>query len=65
MDAEKTGAMIRALRMEQGLTQAALAERLHVTDKAVSKWERGQGCPDLPMLPALADVFQVSVESIL
>ena len=41
MDAEKTGALIRALRMEQGLTQAALAERLHVTDKAVSKWERG------------------------
>ena len=65
MDAEKTGALIRALRMEQGLTQAALAECLHVTDKAVSKWERGQGCPDLPMLPALADVFQVSVESIL
>lgn len=65
MDAEKTGALIRALRMEQGLTQAALAERLHVTDKAVSKWERGQGCPDLPMLPALAGVFQVSVESIL
>ena len=36
-----------------------------MTDKAVSKWERGQGCPDLSMLPALADVFQVSVESIL
>ena len=41
MDALSMGAMIRALRMERGMTQAELAERLHLSDKAVSKWERG------------------------
>ena len=41
MDAQQMGAMIRALRAERGMTQAGLAERLHLSDKAVSKWERG------------------------
>lgn len=41
MDNGKTGAFIRALRMELGWTQRELAERLHITDRAVSKWERG------------------------
>ena len=41
MDQEKTGALIRRLRMEMGLTQRELAGRLGVSDKAVSKWERG------------------------
>lgn len=41
MDHAKTGGLIRQLRTEQGLTQRALAKRLHVSDKAVSKWERG------------------------
>ena len=47
MDAQSMGAMIRTLRMERGMTQAELAERLHLSDKAVSKWERGAGCPDI------------------
>ena len=41
MDATKTGALIAAIRRERNMTQAELAARLHVTDKAVSKWERG------------------------
>lgn len=41
MNAEKTGALIRALRTEQGLTQKQLADRLHLSDRTVSKWERG------------------------
>lgn len=41
MDNTKTGALIRERRKEKGLTQRELAERLHVTDRAVSKWERG------------------------
>ena len=45
MDQLKIGRFIAAERKRQGLTQRQLAERLHVTDKAVSKWERGQGCP--------------------
>ena len=41
MDNVKTGALIKALRLERGLTQKQLAEKLNVTDRAVSKWERG------------------------
>lgn len=43
MDQIRTGSLIRRLRLEQGMTQLALAERLGVSDKAVSKWERGCG----------------------
>ncbi len=46
MDQIKTGALIRTLRAEQGFTQRTLAEKLCVSDKAVSKWERGCGTPD-------------------
>ena len=45
MDTLKTGALIRRLRTEHGLTQRELAEGVGVSDKAVSKWERGGGCP--------------------
>lgn len=51
MDQIRTGSLIRRLRLEQGMTQLALAERLGVSDKAVSKWERGCGAPDLPSFP--------------
>ena len=54
MDCAEVGALIRALRLEKGLTQRALAEKIGVGDKAVSKWERGMGCPDVTLLPALA-----------
>ncbi len=46
MDQIKTGALIRTLRTEQGFTRRTLAEKLCVSDKAVSKWERGCGAPD-------------------
>lgn len=65
MDAEKTGKLICQLRNEKDLTQKELAQKLNVTDKAVSKWERGDGCPDVEMLPRLAEVFGVSVETIM
>ena len=65
MDPIKTGKLIRALRMDLGLTQQQLAVRLHVGDKAVSKWERGAGCPDLSLLPALAEVLGVGLECLL
>lgn len=57
--------LIRALRQEHGLTQLQLAQRLHVSDKAVSKWETGAGCPDVSLVPALAQVLGVSAEVLL
>ncbi len=65
MDQAKTGRLIRALRQEQGLTQSQLAQRLGVSDKAVSKWERGGGSPDLSLLPLLASALAVDLESLL
>lgn len=65
MDSKKTGALLGRLRRERGFTQRELAQRLHITDKTISKWERGAGLPDIAMLTALAEVFQVEVKTIL
>lgn len=65
MDPIKTGELIRALRMELGMTQQQLAQRLHVGDKAVSKWERGAGCPDVSLLPSLAEALGVGLDSLM
>lgn len=54
MDNVKTGKLIRELRLERGMTQLELAEKLHVSDRAVSKWERGLCAPDLGNLEPLA-----------
>ncbi len=64
MDPIKTGALIREFRMRAGLTQKALAERLHISDKAVSKWECGNGSPDLALLPELAAVFGTDMQTL-
>ena len=60
-----TGAMIRRLREGRKLTQSQLAERLHVSDKAVSKWETGRGYPDVSLLEPLAAALGVSVLELL
>ncbi len=65
MEYEKTGKLIQELRKEKGLTQAALADRLGVTDRAVSKWERGRSFPDVSMLKPLAEALDVSVSELL
>lgn len=65
MDQQKTGAFICLLRKEKGLTQRELAEALNVTDKAVSKWERGQSYPDITILSALAELLGVTEREIL
>ena len=56
MDQIKTGALIRAQRLRQGMTQLQLAEQIGVSDKTVSKWERGCGAPDIELLPALSNI---------
>lgn len=65
MDMQKTGPLIRRLREAQGITQKALAEKLHVTDKAVSKWERSLSCPDVALLEPLAGQLGISVAELL
>ena len=57
MDNERFGAFIAQLRKEQGLTQRELADRLNVTDKAVSKWETAKGFPDVKLLEPLAQAI--------
>lgn len=59
------GMMIAELRKEKGLTQLELAEKMGVTDKAVSKWERDLSCPDINSLPNLADILGVSVDELM
>lgn len=69
MDDEKIklqiGANIAAWRKRCGLTQAGLAEKLNYSDKAVSKWERGESIPDVITLMQLADLFGVTVERLI
>lgn len=65
MNSEKTGNIIRHLRTQKGMTQLELAEKIHVTDRAVSKWERGEGCPDITLVHDLAAVLEVSESTLL
>ena len=65
MDTEKMGALIARMRKEKGLTQKELGEKLFVTDKAVSKWERGVSLPDITILEKLADELDTDIYSIL
>ena len=59
------GEIISTLRKEKGMTQKDIADRLGITDKAVSKWERDIACPDTQTIPKLAEVLGVSVEELL
>ncbi len=61
MDNIKTGELIRELRKEKGMTQKDLAEKLYITDRAVSKWERGLCAPDISLLEPLSELLGVSV----
>ena len=65
MDRTKTGALIAAARKEQNMTQKELAAALHVSDRAVSKWERGAGFPDISLLEPLADALGLGVLDLL
>lgn len=65
MNQESIGIKIATLRKEKHMTQKELAEQLHVTDKAVSKWERGMNYPDLALFSSLAKVLETSVADLL
>ncbi len=64
MDNIKTGNLIKENRKEKGLTQKQLADLLHITDRAVSKWERGLSAPDIALLEPLAEILDVTVAEI-
>ncbi len=59
------GEIISSLRKEKGMTQNELAEKMNVTDKAVSKWERNLSCPDVNSIPKLAEILGTTVEELL
>ena len=59
------GTMIAELRKQHGMTQLELAEKMGVTDKAVSKWERDLSCPDINSLPNLAEILGVTVDDLM
>ena len=59
------GKRIAALRKEKGMTQEELAEKLGVSPQAISKWENGQSCPDISLLPRLAAIFGVTTDLLL
>ena len=65
MDNTKTGDLIRRLRIEKSMTQKQLAEKLHVSNKAVSKWERGFGSPDISLLAEISRLLGVDVQTLL
>lgn len=65
MDAKEIGRFICSLRKDKGLTQSALAELLNISNRTVSKWETGEGLPDISLLPDLAKVLGVTTDEIL
>ena len=64
MKKQTLGMMISTLRKEKGMTQLELAEKMGVTDKAVSKWERDLSFPDINSIPKLAEIFEISVDEL-
>ena len=65
MDQQKIGCFFKALRRQKGLTQEALAERLGVTGRSVSRWETGSNLPELSLLIEIADFYEVELREIL
>jgi len=65
MDSREIGTLLARLRAERSMTQRQVAERLRVSPQAVSKWERGKGCPDISLLPLLSQTFGVSLARLL
>lgn len=65
MDCKKTGELIRRLRSEKGYTQKQLAEKLNISDKAISKWECGAGYPDVGIINDLSQILQVNLKEML
>ena len=65
MEQQKVGSFLKTLRREKNLTQEQLAEQLHVSGRTVSRWETGSNMPDISLLVALAEFYEVSIPEII
>lgn len=65
MQNDKVGNIIRSLRLELNMTQKQLADKMNISDKTVSKWERGLGCPDISLIPELSSILEVDTQKLL
>lgn len=65
MEQKTIGSFIAALRKANGMTQKDLAEKLNVSDKTISRWERDDGTPDLSVIPVIAEIFGVTCDELL
>lgn len=65
MDCSRVGTLLKVLRKEKGMTQKQIADQMHISDKTISKWERGLGCPDVSLLGELSQLYEVNIEKIL
>ncbi len=65
MDCNKVGSLLFRLRKEKGMTQKQIADLMNISDKTISKWERGLGCPDVSLLGELSTIFEINIEKIL
>jgi len=65
MEAKTIGKFITTLRKANGMTQKNLAEKLNVSDKTISRWERDEGAPDLSLIPVIAEIFDVTCDELL
>lgn len=65
MNCTKTGLLIAQLRKDKNITQKQLADMMHISDRTISKWERGMGTPDVSLLTDIADIFNINIETLL
>ncbi len=65
MDCSKVGILLLRLRKEKGMTQKQIADMMNISDKTISKWERGQGCPDVSLLKELSNIYDINIEQLL
>ena len=65
MERKTIGGFIAALRKANGMTQKDLAEKLNVSDKTISRWERDDGTPDLAVIPVIAEIFNVTCDELI
>jgi len=65
MKSNKVGNIIRTLRLEQNMTQKQLADKMNLSDKTISKWERGLGLPDISLISELAKLLEIDTQNLL